>query len=121
MQPRPHPPPLPTHPTNTGSFDPVLTSRLGAQPNPIGYHEGARRRLACDGGYVAGFEAYMTHLGGFSEPTVNALRVVCSSGRVLLEYEAGSLTDALVYGNLPADDAAVPPIRGLCMCGAAVA
>jgi hypothetical protein len=88
-------------------------SRYGAQPNPMGFHEGARRTVTCDGGYVTGFDAYMSHLGGFAEPTLNALRVICSSSRIQVEYETGSLPDTMVFGQLPPEVAnLVQPVKG---------
>lgn len=93
--------------TNAGALDP--SGPYGSQLNPMGFHEGARRVIKCDGGYIKGFDAYMSHLGGFAEPTLNALRVVCSSSRLLLEYETGSLPDTLVFGNLPPE---VQPVKG---------
>jgi hypothetical protein len=87
----------------------------------MGYHEGARRIIKCDGGHITGIDAYMSHLGGFKEPTLNALRVVCSSSRLLVEYETGSLPDTMVFGILPADVATqVQPFQGECNsnCGA---
>lgn len=116
-QPTPHPP------TNTDAAaqqqqlqqqqQPAATPNpYGSQLNPMGYHEGARRTLRCDGGHVTGFDAYMFQIGGFAESTVNALRIVCSSSRIQLEYETGSLPDSLVFGNLPPELAGVQPIRG---------
>jgi hypothetical protein len=88
-------------------------STYGMQPNPMGFHEGARRVVKCDGGHITGFDAYMSHLGGVPEPTLNALRVLCSSSRVLIEYESGSFPDTAVFGNLPPDVVnLVQPIRG---------
>jgi hypothetical protein len=69
--------------------------------------------LKCDGGHITGFDAYMSHLGGVPEPTLNALRLICSSSRVLIEYESGSFPDTAVFGNLPPDVAGlVQPVRG---------
>lgn len=73
----------------------------GSQPNPMGFHEGARRIVQCDGGHVVGFEVYVSHIGGYPEPTLNALRIVCSSSRILVEHETGSLPDTIIFGNMP--------------------
>jgi hypothetical protein len=79
----------------------------------MGYHEGARRIIKCDGGHITGLDAYMSHMGGFAEPTLNALRVICSSSRLLVEYETGSVPDTMVFGILPGDVAArVKPFEG---------
>jgi hypothetical protein len=79
----------------------------------MGFHEGARRTVTCDGGYITGFDAYMSHLGGFAEPTLNAIRVVCSSSRIQVEYETGSLPDTMVFGQLPPEVAnLVQPVKG---------
>lgn len=91
----------------------ALEVKYGSQPNPMGFHEGGRRIVSCDGGQITGFDAYVSHLGGFAEPTLNALRVICSSGRIQVEYEQGSFADTAVFGLLPPDVAGlVKPIRG---------
>lgn len=91
----------------------ALEGKYGSQPNPMGFHEGGRRIVSCDGGHITGFDAYVSHLGGFAEPTLNALRLICSSGRIQVEYEQGSFADTAVFGLLPPDVAGlVKPIRG---------
>lgn len=81
----------------------------------MGYHEGARRIIKCDGGYITGLDAYMSHIGGYAEPTLNALRVVCSSSRMQVEYATGSLPDTMVFGKVPEDVAKlVKPFEGGC-------
>lgn len=75
----------------------------------MGFHEGARRIVRCDGGHITGFYVYVSHLGGYSEPTANAIRVICSSSRIQLEFETGSFPDTMVFGNLPE---ASQPVKG---------
>lgn len=91
---------------HTEGLDPSV---YGSQPNPMGFHEGARRIVRCDGGHITGFYVYVSHLGGFSEPTANAIRVICSSSRIQLEFETGSFPDTMVFGNMPE---ASQPVKG---------
>eukprot|EP00775_Hariotina_reticulata_P001567 gene1567-1907_t len=66
----------------------------------MGFQEGARRNVKCDGGYVTGLDAYMGGANSFTEKTIVALRVKCSSGKIIVEFTKGSLPDTAVFGNL---------------------
>lgn len=81
----------------------------------LGFQEGARRIVKCDGGYVTGFDAYMGFANGFSEKTVVALRVKCSSGKITVEFSSGSLPDTTVFGNLM--DQTLKPLSGASASG----
>jgi hypothetical protein len=58
----------------------------------MGFHEGARRTVRCDGGYLTGFDAWLGLSMGFAEPSIVALRVKCSRcGKMLLQGQQTSL------------------------------
>jgi len=44
----------------------------------MGFQEGAKRNVKCDGGYVTGLDAYMGSANSFTEKTIVALRLKCS-------------------------------------------
>ncbi|KAF8070901.1 hypothetical protein HT031_000982 [Scenedesmus sp. PABB004] len=70
----------------------------GVPTQAMGFHEGARRLVRCDGGFVTGFDVHLGRAVGFAELSVQALRVKCSSGRLDVEFE-GTGPDTRVFGN----------------------
>ncbi len=50
----------------------------GASSPAMGFHEGARRDVRCEGGFVTGIDVYFGSSAGFTELSVHALRIKCS-------------------------------------------
>ncbi|WIA11451.1 hypothetical protein OEZ85_011568 [Tetradesmus obliquus] len=90
----------------------------GYTEQAMGFHEGARRTVRCDGGYLTGFDAWLGLSAGFSEPSVVAMRVKCSSGKINVEF-LGSTSDDYVFGNRIVDT--VKPQSVACPAGQGVA
>ncbi|KAG2482294.1 hypothetical protein HYH03_018779 [Edaphochlamys debaryana] len=71
-------------------------------PDPltmIGFHEGARRLVECKGGYLKGVEVgYVEDAWSFGEPFIGSMRLICSSGKLSVEYQ-GEKADTFLFGR----------------------